>query len=233
MGILSRFRDVMKVNVNALLDRSEDPEQTIDQYMRSLHSDLGKVKAETASVLANERRAKRALDESSADISKFQRYAEKSVEAGNEADALKFLERKAAQTEKHKELKSAYDQAAANAVNMKQMQDKLVSDMDKLSARHTELKARMAKAKAQEQMNGNGTSSGGTAFKKMEEKADLAIYEAEALAELRGGEQKDDFDELFAEWEKGKSTVDAEDDTAPPSAEDELAALKDKMKKKE
>lgn len=33
LGILSRFRDIMKVNVNALLDRTEDPEKTIVDYM--------------------------------------------------------------------------------------------------------------------------------------------------------------------------------------------------------
>lgn len=58
MGILSRFRDIMKMNVNALVDKVGDPERTIDDYMRNLNSDLGKVKAETASVLADERRAK-------------------------------------------------------------------------------------------------------------------------------------------------------------------------------
>ena len=70
VGILSRFKDVMKVNVIALLDRTEDPEKTVDTYMRDLNTDLGKVKAETASVLSDERRAKRALDECSSEIKK-------------------------------------------------------------------------------------------------------------------------------------------------------------------
>ena len=35
VGILSRFKDVMKVNVIALLDRTEDPEKTVDTYMRA------------------------------------------------------------------------------------------------------------------------------------------------------------------------------------------------------
>ena len=50
MGILTRFKDIMSANINALLDKCEDPEKMIDQYMRNLESDLGKVKAETASV---------------------------------------------------------------------------------------------------------------------------------------------------------------------------------------
>ena len=52
MGILQRFKDIMASNINALLDKCEDPEKMIDQYMRNLESDLGKVKAETASVLS-------------------------------------------------------------------------------------------------------------------------------------------------------------------------------------
>ena len=51
MGILTRFKDIMSANINALLDKCEDPEKMIDQYMRNLESDLGKVKAETASVM--------------------------------------------------------------------------------------------------------------------------------------------------------------------------------------
>ena len=62
-GIITRFKDIMSSNINALLDKAEDPSKMIDQYLRNLESDLGKVKAETASVMAEEKRAKRQLDE--------------------------------------------------------------------------------------------------------------------------------------------------------------------------
>ena len=94
MGILTRFKDIMSANINALLDKCEDPEKMIDQYMRNLESDLGKVKAETASVMAEETRAKRELDECTEQINKMQSYAEKALRAGNEADARSFLEKK-------------------------------------------------------------------------------------------------------------------------------------------
>ena len=54
MGIMERFKDIMAANINALLDKAEDPEKMIDQYLRNMESDLGKVKAETASVIAEE-----------------------------------------------------------------------------------------------------------------------------------------------------------------------------------
>ena len=59
MGILARFKDIMSSNINALLDKMEDPEKMIDQILRNLQSDLGEVKAETAGVMAEEARAKR------------------------------------------------------------------------------------------------------------------------------------------------------------------------------
>ncbi|APB73091.1 PspA/IM30 family protein [Paenibacillus peoriae] len=218
MGILSRFRDIMKMNINALVDKVGDPERTIDDYMRNLNSDLGKVKAETASVLADERRAKRALDECKAEIKKLQHYASKSVEAGNEEEARKFLERKGLQAEKLEQLQTSYDVASTNAVNMKQMQEKLVSDMGQLEARRAELKGKMAVAKAQQTLNSMGSKN--SAFEVMEEQVNRAYDEAMAIAELRAG-TKDDLDALFAQYEKSTN------------AEDELAAIKEKINHKE
>ena len=63
MGILTRFKDIMSANINSILDKAEDPEKMIDQYLRNLESDLGSVKAETAAVMAEEKSAKRKLDE--------------------------------------------------------------------------------------------------------------------------------------------------------------------------
>lgn len=218
MGILSRFRDIMKMNINALVDKVGDPERTIDDYMRNLNSDLGKVKAETASVLADERRAKRALDECKTEIKKLQHYASKSVEAGNEEEARKFLERKGLQAEKLEQLQTSYDVASTNAVNMKQMQEKLVSDMGQLEARRAELKGKMAVAKAQQTLNSMGSKN--SAFEVMEEQVNRAYDEAMAIAELRAG-TKDDLDALFAQYEKSTN------------AEDELAAIKEKINHKE
>lgn len=247
MGILSRFSQIMRANMNALLDKADDPEKAIDQYMRSLNSDLGQVKAETAAVLADERRAKRALDESSAEIRKLQRYAERSVEAGDEEKAVQFLERKEKQTEQHSDLQAAYEAAASNAANMKQMQDKLVSDMAKLEARHAELKGKLADASMQQKLN-TGSS---TAFNQLEEKANQAMNEAMALAELRAGKQEDDLDALLAQLDEDSSdqpagsgsessaessesgsSANAAGHTTPTSIEDELAKIKESLNKK-
>ena len=104
MGIIQRFKDIMEANINALLDRAEDPSKMIDQYMRNLQKDLEEVKAETASVMAEEKRARRALDQCNEEIGRLQMYAEKAVAAGNDQDAKQFLVQKKALGEKQKAL---------------------------------------------------------------------------------------------------------------------------------
>ena len=66
MAILERFGDIIKANINDLLDKCEDPAKMIDQYLRDLTESLAEVKKETAGVMAEETRAKRMLDENAA-----------------------------------------------------------------------------------------------------------------------------------------------------------------------
>ncbi|SHJ18809.1 PspA/IM30 family protein [Parasporobacterium paucivorans] len=224
MGILSRFKDIMSSNINALLDTMEDPSKIIDQYLRDLESDLGKVKAETAAVMAEETRAKRELDECSAEVQRMQDYAEKAVKAGNDDDARQFLSKKKLQTDQETSLKHIYEAAAGNAAKMRQMHDKLVADIGSLNARKDSVKAKIAVAKTQERINQMGSSVAGvqgtmSAFDKMEAKADRLLDQANAMTELNESAAKDDVGDLAKKYDT-MQTVDVED---------ELAALKAKL----
>lgn len=224
MGILTRFKDIMASNINALLDKCEDPEKMIDQYLRNAESDLGKVKAETASVMAEETRSKRALDECNEEITKMQKYAMKAVEAGNDNDARQFLTKKKQLEEKKTALQQAYDLAAANASRMRQMHDKLVSDINDLNSRRDTMKAKLAVAKTQEKMNkmtskmGNAGSSIAD-FDKLEAKIDKRLDEANAMAELN--QSGDSIEDLAQKYDQSPSS----------DVDDELAALKASMGK--
>src|SRR5690625_1300195 len=132
MGVLARFRDIMSSNINALLDKAEDPEKMIDQYLRNLNADLGKVKAETASIMAEETRAKRAVDEGKAEEEKMQTYAIKALEAVIEADGKKLFENKKALLADALKLQQPYELVTVNAEQMKQMHTKLVADITEL-----------------------------------------------------------------------------------------------------
>lgn len=227
MSILKRFKDIMSSNIHALLDKAEDPEKMIDQYLRNLNSDLGKVKSETATIMAEERRVKREWEECKADIEKMQNYAIKALEAENEADARKFLQRKATFEQKAEELQSAVEIAEANTSQMREMHDKLVKDINELESRRALLKGKAAVAKTQKRMNEIGTSIQGanaskSAFDQMEEKINRSLDEAQAMAELNRS-SSDDIDDLTAKYDTptGKN-IDAE-----------LEALKAQISQKE
>lgn len=223
MSIIARFRDIMSSNINALLDKAENPEKMIDQYLRNLNSDLGKVKAETASVMAQEQRSKREWGACRADMEKMEGYAIKALEAGNEDDARKFLERKRTLETGFSELEASYQLARTNSLQMKQMHDKLVSDIGELEARRNMLKAKWSVAKTQERINklgDSGARSGGSisAFGRMEDKVNRALDEANAMAELNAG-PKDDIEDLTAKYDQQSANVD-----------NELEALKARLK---
>ncbi|MDS8922873.1 PspA/IM30 family protein, partial [Streptococcus pneumoniae] len=95
-----------------------DPEKMIDQYLRDLNSDLGKVKSETAAIMAAEKRERRELDEVKKEMDDMQRYAVKALEAGNEDDARKFLQRKAELSERVTDKETAVELAATNTQQM-------------------------------------------------------------------------------------------------------------------
>ena len=96
MGILSRFGDIMRANINDLLTGAENKnaEKLLNQYLRDAREDYAQVKNETASVMAEDAAAKRRLDEVNDQIARYEKYAQAAVQSGNDADALKFLEAK-------------------------------------------------------------------------------------------------------------------------------------------
>ena len=226
MGILKRFTDIMSANINALLDKAEDPSKMIDQYLRDLQSDLGKVKAETAAIMAEETKAKRELDECTEEIAKMQQYAEKAILAGNDADAKQFLTKKSLLVEKQAALNQAYVLAADNAAKMRQMHDKLCNDIATLNAKRDSIKAKIQVAKTQEKVN-KMTSSMDSAkgrmseLDRMEAKANKMLDEANAMAELNRSDVSGGVEDLMKKY-----------DTQPSTAvEDELAALKARLGK--
>ncbi|MCR5624018.1 MAG: PspA/IM30 family protein [Lachnospiraceae bacterium] len=226
MGILSRFKDIMSSNINALLDKAEDPEKMIDQCLRNLNSDLGKVKSETAAVMAEEARTKRELDACTAEINKYTEYAKKAVTAGNDEDAKQFLQKKASLAEQQADLQQLYDNAKANSEKMKQMTQKLSKDIQNLEERRSSIKAKVKMAKTQEKINSmtSSTTSAASsmdAFSRMEAKANRMLDEANAKSELNALNQESSLSDLESKY-----------DTAPAASsdiDDELAALKAQM----
>ncbi|TWT05596.1 PspA/IM30 family protein [Planococcus sp. CPCC 101016] len=238
MEILKRFKDIMTSNINALLDKAEDPEKMIDQYLRDLNSDLGKVKSETAAIMAAEKRERRELEELEKEIGDMQRYAVKALEAGNEDDARKFLQRKAELSEKVTDKQTAVELAAANTQQMRQMHDKLESDIGELESRRSELKGKTSVAKTQKRMNDFASSVDGageriSAFDKMEQKINQELDEAIAMSELNKGSGTD-IKDLASKYDSDSSVDDElESLKAGINVDDELEELKSQLGKNE
>ena len=226
-GILSRFKDIMSSNINALLDKVEDPMKMIDQYLRNLESDLGKVKAETAAVMAEETKSKRELDECIASINKMQTYAEKALLSGNEADARTFLSKKGELNNKLISIQQTYDIAKENSTKMREMHDKLIKDISQLNTRRDELKAKMAVVNTQEKLNKIGSSVNGaignmSKFDEMEAKINKKLDTANAMAELNNSQKEENIDDLIAKYDNETKNTSSEIDN-------ELSELKSKL----
>lgn len=191
MGILQRFSDIMSSNINALLDKCENPAKMVDQTLIKLRNDLAAVRKETAAVMADEANAKRKLDECDANIKKAHTAAQNALRAGNEDDARAIIARKQKLEETRVSLQITYDTNHASAMKMRQMHDKLTQDIEDLESRKDAIKAKVATAKAQEHMNkmtaGVNTSASLAAFDRMEAKADKMLDQATAEAELNAG----------------------------------------------
>lgn len=223
MGILNRFTTIMKANINALLDKAEDPAKMVDQYLIDLNQSLAEVKSETAGVIAEEKRTARLVEKNAAESDRMESLAKKALQAGNEDDARVFLAKKQQIDATGEELKKAADAAHANADKMRQMHDKLVSDIDGLKTRRETIKAKSAVAKTQNRVNGlvgNDKAEGAIdAFNRMEAKVDRDLDTAEAMTELNE-QPVDEAEELERKYDGAAS------DSA---VEDELSRLKSEM----
>ena len=141
MGILDRFSTIVKSNINALLDKAEDPGKKIDQYLLEMTESLAEVKKETAGVMAEESRTKAKVDANQAEIDKYTALAKKALQAGTEEDAKVFIAKKQQLETTGQGLTEAYEAARGNAQKMRQMHDKLVEDIEELKRRREAIKA--------------------------------------------------------------------------------------------
>lgn len=223
MGIISRFTEIMKSNINAQLDKCEDPSKMIDQTLRELKENFAEVKKETAGVMAAEKEADRAVQECEEQIRKYNLAAENALKANNEEDARTILARKQPFMDNLVNLKKTQAVAKENSDKMRQMYNKLANDIQMLETKRNGIKATVAAAKTQEKMNKISSGSKRSmasleTFDRMEDKAnrmlDSAMAEAELSADMDAG------NDLVNKYVSGESSS---------TVDDELAAMKAKL----
>lgn len=219
---LARIPKILEANINALLDKCEDPAKMIDQLLIDYKRDLVDVKRDTAAVMADVKMAEKRLEECDADIARKQKAAENALKAGNEGDARTLLAAKQSLEVTRESLLQNLSVTQKNAEMMQEGYNRLVRNIEELESRKDAAKAKISMAKAQEQINKTAAKANSNvsmdAFNKYEQKAERMLAEANAAAELDAATVS--VEDITAKYTSG---------TESASVDEELAALKSKL----
>ncbi|UFT98027.1 PspA/IM30 family protein [Radiobacillus kanasensis] len=215
-----RVSTVVGSELNAMLDKAEDPVKMLDQFMRDMESDIREVESSVAKQIANEKMLKRKYEDALAIVEKRQSQAEKAIEAGNEDLARRALEDKKDHQEQADSLQASWERAKSDANMLREKLDEMKKEYQEMKLKKDSLKARAETAKTKTKINrtmssiGNDESKRG--FERMEEKVMQFEAEAETSEDLSAASKSLD-DEFEAMEDSG--------------VDDELAALKKKLGK--
>ncbi|MTV48998.1 PspA/IM30 family protein [Heliobacillus mobilis] len=222
MSLFKRLKDLTLSNINALLDKAEDPVKMLDQYLRDMDEDIQEASAAVAQQIAVTKKFEAQYKEAESMVQKRQEDAVKAINAGRDDLAKRALEDKKNHETRLRDFKSQYDTHSATSEKLKAQLTEMRSEFEKLKARRDTLVARANAAKATEQvhsvMSGFDSNSARRGFDRMEEKVLGIEARAEASKELAHGSAGSLDDELAA-LDKGQGV------------DDELAALKRQLGK--
>ncbi len=113
MGIFTRFRDIVSANINAMLDRAEDPEKLIRLMIREMEDTLVELKASCACAMAETRKVERLLAEARDRERQWEDRAELAVRKGRDDLAREALTEKRRYADRAAALARDHDQCRA------------------------------------------------------------------------------------------------------------------------
>lgn len=202
MSIFKRLRDLTMSNINAMIDKAEDPIKMTDQYIRDMQEDLEDAEKAVAAQIAIEKKFKSLYEEQEALVEKRTQQAHTAAQAQNIDLARRALEEKKAAEAKMNEYKANYEQNKASADNLRAKLEEMRKQLTEMKNKRETLVARYNAAKAQNEINkaigGFNTDSAASGLKRMEEKMLQMEAQAEASNELtsKGKSLDDEFASL-------------------------------------
>ncbi|WP_127024279.1 phage shock protein PspA [Rheinheimera mangrovi] len=220
MGIFSRFSDIVNSNINALLDKAEDPEKMVRLIIQEMEDTLVEVRSTSAKTIAEKKELQRVVAKLEAEVADWQAKAELALSKEREDLA------RAALVERQK----AADQAAAVAADIthldehvSKLQDEVGQLQDKLADAKARQKAMLMRQKTvssrldvKRTLDSNRLNDAMYKFERYEQKIDSLEAQVESY-DLGKKTLKDEFAEL----------------ASSDKIDNELAELKAKMSKKD
>ena len=217
MGIFSRFTDIVNSNINAILDKAEDPEKMVRLIIQEMEDTLVEVRSASAKTLANKKEIANQIAKYESDASDWEAKAELALSKDREDLARAALQEKKKAAEAAETLSK---ELAIVEEQISKLQDEIGQLQDKLADAKSRQKAIIMRQK--------------TASSRLEVKKTLDSTKVDnAMGRFEQYERKiDDLESQVEAYDLGKKTLQDEfaELEASDKVEDELAALKAKVK---
>lgn len=208
MGLLDRMSRLVRANVNDLVSKAEDPEKVLEQAVEDMKEDLIKVRQATATAIATQKRTQQQHDQAQSEANTWHQRAQLALQKGDENLAREALKRKKTNQDTAVALKSQIDQQVSQIETLKRNMIVLEGKISEAQTKKNMLKARLASAKATEQIQSSlgqlNTSGASAAFERMEDKVLQLEARSQATMELAGV----DLESQFAQLESGSNVDD-------------------------
>jgi phage shock protein A len=229
-GLAGRMSTVIKAKVSKMLDRAEDPGETLDYGYQKQVELLQNVKKGIADVVTSKKRLQMQSSKLEQQVVKLDTQARQALSQGNDELARTALERKTlAQTELQsldtqiKELEAQQEQLTANEQKLRQKIEQFRTKKEVIKAQYS---AAEAQVKISEAANGVGEQMAdlGLAIQRAEDKTETMRARASAVEELEAAGTFDDLTQLGG----GEDDIDRQlrELTSGAQVDDELAKMK-------
>lgn len=211
MGVFSRISDILKSNINDLLDKAEDPEKMVKQIIIDMQKELTVATQNLGKAKASERLAQKKMDDAVKVSAGWEAKAKAALSQGNQDMAKQALAKKVRADEEVATYTEMYESISTQTDAIENQVEVLKAKLDEAKSRQAMLIARSQMADTKKALaKSQGGFDGASAlekFDRMEEKIQRKEAEADAFAEIGGTD--DELTESFEQIEKD-AKVDAE-----------------------